>query len=96
MKRCSKCKRMRPLEDFTRSRASADGRYSSCRTCKARTARGELVGDESVAEVGARDRAERLWGMLSDEGKARVARELERNTPQDVDAAAELGTLDAA
>lgn len=33
---CSQCKKLKPLDDFTKSKKSKDGHYSSCRECKNR------------------------------------------------------------
>jgi hypothetical protein len=35
MKQCSKCNKIKPLEDFTNDKTKKDGKYSSCKICKA-------------------------------------------------------------
>jgi hypothetical protein len=43
-KRCSRCRRQQPLDNFTREARSRDGRHSYCRTC--RSGQRELDGHE--------------------------------------------------
>jgi hypothetical protein len=91
VKHCGTCGQMKALDAFARDRRHADGLQYRCRSCRSLARRG-LDGNTTTAQ----ERAHRLWGVLSPEGRARAAQEFERSVPGDVDVLAELGGLDSA
>jgi hypothetical protein len=94
VKRCRRCGETQPVEQFNRDARSPDGRHPRCRRCRADIRASDPA--KGCAIVTAQERAQRLWGMLSPEGRTRVAAELERHGTVDVDMLAELGGLDPA
>jgi hypothetical protein len=92
MKRCTSCREWKPFDAFARDRRHVDGLQYRCRSCRSLARRGLDGSTTTTAE----ERAHRLWGLLSPEGRARAAQEFERDVPGDVDCLAELGGLDPA
>lgn len=71
-KRCTKCREVKPLEEFSPDKRARDGRQSRCRVCRAKRAREAAWAKRGIP---ASD-----WSLLHQEAEARAAR---RNSAPD-------------